>query len=74
MAKIVRVPKTAGNPEIMAEIIEIGAPWAYKAEVCEGCTYLEKSVEPPGEEPWVACDAPEGKCVKDGRQIYPERQ
>jgi len=50
----------------MARIIKLGQYWGYRPEVCDGCEYLEKSIDGK----LFACDAPDAKCVKNGRQVY----
>ncbi len=55
----------------MPEIITIGAYWGYTAEQCDGCPHLEHSLPMKDGETWVACDAPDYTCVKDGRVVYP---
>lgn len=56
----------------MPEIIVIGADWGYTSDVCDGCRYLEISdlMSDDPSDVLVACDVPEGKCVKNGRQVY----
>ena len=56
----------------MVEIIKLGTYWGHSDERCDGCKFLEKS-SPFSEDPndiLVACDAPDGRCVRNNKQVY----
>ena len=58
----------------MGEIIQLGKYWGYIKNRCDGCKFLEISEPFQGGERLYACDAPDGKCVRDGFQNYSEKE
>ena len=58
----------------MGEIIQLGKYWGYTKKRCDGCKFLEISEPFQDGERLYACDAPDGKCIKDGFEVYKEKE
>ena len=52
------------------EIIAIGTDWGYDPKKCDACQYLEHSEPDKDRTFMVACDEPQGICIKTKKRVY----